>query len=304
MKASVNSDACDSRKRRSASVSRSSRSFAHPSATNARACAATAARNSASIQIFSIPFKVPRSRGLSVESREQPSDVSPASAPTTQRHSGSAKTKRCRSRPSRASPARHATSLRQREFRIFHKSFTVNDLIQVCQPRFPRSFPHLSQDSSGPCRPAADDSGTMPDGFQPRLAELEPAPRTPCASCPAASKTGGPSVQDRPTMVQRVSHIAPDGRPRPPTGCKGIFALDLDQPDGTSLSRLRRAGKPALSRSNAWASAVVPDCGRRSLPESRGGGEPAPHPTDPHDGRCPARAKGHGPATTEPLPGK
>ena len=45
--------------------------------------------------------------------------------------------------------------------------------------------------------------------------------------------------------VQRVSHTALDGRPRPPTSCTGIFVLDLDQPDGTSLSRLGRAEKPA-----------------------------------------------------------
>ena len=97
MKASVNSDACDSRKRRNASASRSSRSFAHPSATNARACAANAAGNSASIRTFSIPFKLPRLRGFSVERREQPGDVAPASAPTTtatQRHSGNANTNR------------------------------------------------------------------------------------------------------------------------------------------------------------------------------------------------------------------
>ena len=71
---------------------------------------------------------------------------------------------------------------------------------------------------------------------------------------PAASKTRGPSVQDRPTMVQRVPTPPGNGRPRPPTGCTGIFVLDFDQPDGTSLSRLRRAEKPACRGRTAWAS--------------------------------------------------
>ncbi len=47
--------------------------------------------------------------------------------------------------------------------------FGVNDLLHVRQARFPRSFPHLQRESSGPCKPVADESGTTPDGPQPRF---------------------------------------------------------------------------------------------------------------------------------------
>ena len=169
-----------------------------------------------------------------------------------------------------------AASLRQGEFRIFHKPFTLNDLSQVCQPRFPRSFPHLQRESSGPSRPVADDSGTTPDGLQPRLAKLEPAARAPLH--PAGGVEGWRAVRPG-----RSHHGAarfpyrPGWRPQPPTGCTGIFVLDLDQPAGTSLSRLGRAEKPGKSRSNAWASGPH-SSGTAAVglfPNPQDGGEPA-----------------------------
>ena len=89
--------------------------------------------------------------------------------------------------------------LRQREFRIAHKSFTINDLTQARWPPSPRLFPHLQRESSGPCKPVADESGTTPDGLQPGLAKLKPAARAPVH--PASGiENAGTFVQDHPAM--------------------------------------------------------------------------------------------------------
>ena len=108
------------------------------------------------------------------------------------------------------SVARRPDALRQRELRIVHKSFTINDLLKVCQPWFPRSFPHRQRESSGPCKPVADESGTTPD--RPRASSREAQARRPSGCVlPAGMETRGPSAQDRPHHVQRIPHRV--GRP-------------------------------------------------------------------------------------------
>ncbi len=172
-------------------------------------------------------------------------------------------------------------ALRQGEFRILHKSFTANDLIQVCQPRFPRSFPHFKRESSGPCRPAANDSGTTPDGLQPRLAKLDPAAER--LVQPAGSIENARAV--RPGSSQHGAARFPH---RP-----GWAPATTDGLHGHLRARSRSTGRnesiaapPRLSRHVAVerlgvGSVVVPDCARRALRESRDGGEPVPHPADP-----------------------
>ena len=100
----------------------------------------------------------------------------------------------------------------------------------------------LFRESSGPWKPVADESGTTPDDPQPRLANLKPAARGPVH--PASGMENARAVRPGPShQVQRVSHTALDGRPRPPTGCTGIIVLDLDQANEASLARVRRVWK-------------------------------------------------------------
>ena len=92
---------------------------------------------------------------------------------------------------------RRSLLYRQRELHGIHKSFIINDLLYVCQPRFPRSFLYSQRESSGLSEPFVDESGATPRWSRPWLVGFRPAAGGPVHPA-GRMETRGPSVPDRP----------------------------------------------------------------------------------------------------------
>ena len=128
----------------------------------------------------------------------------------------------------------------------------INDLLQVLQTRSPRSFPHLQRESSGPSRPVTDESGTIPDGPQPRFAKLKPVARVPVQ--PAGGiETPGPTARDRPATCSAFPTPPWTGaRARRQAGWASSSSIPINRRErvyrGSAALRNRAVVEPATPR--------------------------------------------------------